>query len=515
MSPEEIAEVKNTPAYKAARAQLADPDWRIDNLYKIQNEDGHECLFKRNAAQKRYWENRWRRDVIPKARQLGFSTVIGMEMLDSCVFRKDTRCGIVDYKLDDARKKLERIRYAYKKLPEKIRQARPLKTDAAETLAWHNGSIITVGTSYRGDTAQFLHVSEYGKTSVETPKQAKEIKTGAIRAVHQMGRVVIESTAHGTDGEFYSYVEAAKNLQYSGQPLTPLDFKLHFYGWWMRPEYRLPNNMVIVSPELREYFEKLQAEHGIKTDADQRAWYAKMHAELGPDDMRSEFPSTIDEAFYNSLAGSYFKNEMNNARRDKRIGQPVPYDPTRRVNTFWDIGEDGTVIWFHQTDGLRHRFIDYHEEEGGSLQSAANVLDEKRRERGFLYGTHYGPHDLENRDWAHAAQTRYKTALDLGLKFEVVPRVEHKADSIEAARRMLALSWFCIDYTERGVKGLENYRKQWNDKLAIWKADPVHDWASHIADALQQGALALKPDQETRRRARHRGERPRGTAMSA
>lgn len=515
MSPEELAREKQSPAYKAAKKQLMDPEWRIDNLYRIQNADGQECLFKRNTAQRRYWENRWRRDVIPKARQLGFSTVIGIEMLDLCVFRKDTRCGIVDYKLDDARKKLARIEYAYKKLPEQIRNSVRLVKDAAETLEWSNGSIITVGTSYRGDTAQFLHVSEYGKTSVETPKQAREIKTGAIRAVHLSGRVVIESTAHGTDGEFYSYVDGAKKNLLAGHPLTPLDFRLHFYGWWIHEGYRIRNDLVNVSPELREYFAKLESEHGIKLDADQRAWYAKMHSELGPDDMMSEFPSTMDEAFFNSLKGSYFKDEINRARRDKRVGLPVPHDPTRKVNTFWDIGEDGTVVWFHQTDGLRHRFIDYHEEEGGSLQSAYRVLEEKRKARGFMYGTHYGPHDLENRDWAHEAQTRKQTAENLGLFFDVVERTDNKADSIDAARRMINDSWFCEEHCARGVKGLENYRKQWNDKLGVWKAEPVHDWASHIADSLQTGACGLKPDRSERRSRSPFRERRRGTAMSA
>jgi hypothetical protein len=30
----------------------------------------------------------------------------------------------------------------------------------------------------------------------------------------------------------------------------------------------------------------------------------------------------------------------------------LPYDPSRLVNTFWDIGmDDENCIWFHQTDG--------------------------------------------------------------------------------------------------------------------------------------------------------------------
>jgi hypothetical protein len=64
-----------------------------------------------------------------------------------------------------------------------------------------------------------------------------------------------------------------------------------------------------------------------------------MFEEQGPDDMKSEFPSCIEECFYSSLEGSYFKAELSKARDEKRIGLPLPYDPSRPVN-FWDIGMD-------------------------------------------------------------------------------------------------------------------------------------------------------------------------------
>ena len=76
--------------------------------------------------------------------------------------------------------------------------------------------------------------------------------------------------------------------------------------------------------------------------------------------MKSEYPSHIGETFYNSIEGAFFKQEMSRARQDKRIGLPVPFDPNRPLNTFWDIGmDDETAIWFHQTDGVRERLIDF------------------------------------------------------------------------------------------------------------------------------------------------------------
>lgn len=511
LSEAELARAKTLGSYKNAKAQLKNQEWRLDNLYWITDADGNEVQFVRNAPQRAYWKRRWRRDVITKARQLGFSTLIEMGILDTGLFRSNTKSGIIDVTLKDARRKLEKIKFAYDRLPVEIVKQIPLIKANTEELQWANGSSVTVGTTYRGGTLQILHCSEYGKISIDSPETAREIKTGAFRAVHEHGWIAVESTAHGTGGEFYDMVDHAKAKQLQGSTLTPLDYRLHFYGWWMKPEYQTPNNLVVVSQELREYFAKvgetLQAAHGIKLDANQQAWYAQQYADLGPDDTRSEYPSILDECFFNSLEGAYFQAEINKARNEGRIGQMVPFDPTRRVNTSWDIGEDMTAIWFHQSDGVRHRMIDYYEEEGGSLQVAVRVLDDKARERKFVYEKHYGPHDLDNRDWGANAQSRYQTAINLGVKFTVVPRVAVKDDAIEAARRFLGLCWFDAEHCQLGVERLENYRKKWNKSLGVFTRDPIHNVASHGSDALQQIAMGVQPQRVERDRNRAAPER--------
>lgn len=498
---EALDAAKSSPQYKAAWAKLRDREWRLDNLYWIKDEDGNEIPFVRNAAQRAYIKASHFRDLIPKARQLGFSTLLEIEMLDTCLFQKGTRAGIIDNTLDDARAKLDIIKFAYTRLPPQIRQAIPATKNNTETIVFANGSSIEIGTTARGGTYQFLHISEYGKTSVDSPDTARDIKTGALPAVHAGNRLAIESTAHGTAGEFHDMVQRAEALQKAGRDLTPMDFKLHFFGWWMKPEYRVPNHLVHITEDLRKYFAEVAVDllrQGIRLDANQQAWYAQQIAELGPDDCRQEYPTTLKECFFNSLEGAYFKAEMSRARADKRIGDPVPHDPTRRVNTFWDIGEDGTAIIWHQTDGMRHRFIDYWEEEGGSLQSAAAVVEQKRIDRKFVYDRHLGPHDLDNKDWAHEAQSRKQTAEGLGIRFTVVPRVLVKADSIEAARRMISLSWFDVTHCSLLVDRLDNYRKKWNKALGQFSAEPEHKKPSHAADALQQGAMGLAPDRVPR-----------------
>lgn len=518
----DVDRAKKSKAYGERKRQLADPDWRIDNLYSIVAESGQIIPFRRNEGQLAYSPRRHSRDVIAKARKLGFSTFIELKILDTCMWRHNIKAGIVDVTLDDAKTKLGMINMAYHAMDADLKAANPLLKENTEEMEWANGSSVSVGTSYRGGTPQILHVSEYGRISVDKPEVAKDIKTGSFQAVPATGWCVVESTAHGTAGEFYTLVKNAEAKQQSGQELTALDWRLHFYGWWLKKEYRLPNNLIVVPVELREYFgevnAKLKARYGITLDADQQAFYAQKVSDLGVDDTFEEFPTIIEETFFNSIRGAFWKREISRARQEKRIGLPVPYDPTRRVETWWDIGEDCTAIIFVQTDGLRYRLIDYHEEEGGSIQSAATALEQKRRERGFIYSLHIGPHDLDHREWGNNAQTRSKTALDLGIKFEVVPQVLDKADSIDAFRRMLNNIWIDEVHCKLLVERFENYRKRWNKSLQVYSSDPVHDMPSHPADAGQQGAMYHDQNKRLgmpKDRSRPRAEPRRGSQWSS
>lgn len=516
-----LTKAQQEAAFKELMRFYGDRDWRLDHLYYVQDETGTKVLYRRRPAQMAYCEAQWLLDIIAKARQLGFSTEIAIEIADFCIFNKDKSAAIIDYTLEDAKKKLAKIKFAYDSLPEFLRNKVRLTKANEDELRWSNGSSCEVGTTHRGGTNQFLHVSEFGKIAAERPENARQIITGALQTIAPGQIIKIESTAHGTHGRFYDMVEQAKARMATGVPLSVLDFKLHFYGWMLRPDYRLPVNQVVITQEVIAYFAELKAKYGIVVDGEQVAWYQSKLKTLGWDDMKEEFPSCIDECFYNSLEGSFFKKELSAARAQKRIGLPVPYDPTRRVHTCWDKGmnekSDRNSIWWFQHDGVRFRWIDYYENAGEGIPHYAAVVEEKRLERKFVYGTHYGPHDLKQRVWANTSPTP-KTMVDIakevGIVFKVVDRVEDKDISIEAARRALATSYFCSEYTDVGVKGLDNYRKTWNKVIADWTSTPFHNWASNPADALQCGAMGIQPEKVEREGRRDRGQR-KGTHWSS
>lgn len=501
LSPVELAELDMLLEAELKAVTIDDPEWRIDNLYWIKDEDGKEIKFARNDAQRQWWNNRWCLNVILKARQLGFSTAIVIEILDECLFTPNFSAGIIDYGLGDAEKKLDKIKFAYDRLPAQLKQKVPLVKANTEEIRFGNGSSVQAGLSHRGGTLQHLHISEYGKISAKFPEKAKEIKAGGFSTVHAGNRIDIESTAEGIGGEFYEIVQRADNLQKEGRNLSVLDFRMHFFPWWQHSEYRVDPDTVRIPEDLEEYFVDLKLKYGIILDPAQRAWYTGKRYQIGPDLMFKEFPSFPEEAFKSSIEGAYFKRQMSKARLDGRIGH-MPYEDGRLVNTFWDIGNDTTAIWFHQTDGLRHRLIDYYENADESISHYIAELIDRRSEFGWTYGKHFGPHDLGNTEWGNVAQpgeiakTRVQIAQSLGVRFTIVPRSLDKNDAIDAARQLLGMCWFDEKHCEQGIRCLDNYRKKWNEQLGAWSREPLHNWASHGSDSFMTGAVGYKPEKE-------------------
>lgn len=199
-----------------------------------------------------------------------------------------------------------------------------------------------------------------------------------------------------------------------------------------------------------------------------------------------EYAQEFGCSFEASVRGAVFAKELAQARADKRIGR-CPYDPMLPVNTAWDLGVgDATAIWFAQLVGNEVRVVDYYEASGEGLHHYASILDK----RGYKYGRHIAPHDIAVRELG-SGRSRLEIAAGLGIKFEVVKNLKLE-DGINAARMLIPRCWFDEVKTAPGVEALQNYRWDFNQRLDEFKATPVHDWASHAADAFRYLALGLK-----------------------
>ena len=479
-------------------AALDDPLWRLSNLYKIitkadDDDDGMVVTFKPNRAQRRLIRRLWHRNLILKARQLGFSTLVCILWLDTALFSKEPiRCGIIAQDREAAEALFRgKVKFAYDNLPDWLRERMPLaKATASELEFAHNGSSIRVATSMRSGTIHRLHISEFGKICAKFPDKAREVVTGSIPAVPKSGICIIESTAEGQDGYFYEMTKRAQALAEQGAELTVKDWRFHFYAWWMAPEYAIdPDGVVFTEADLA-YFNEVEAKIGRALTEGQRAWYVTTRRADFADEaplMWQEYPSFPDEAFQVSTEGCYYATQLATARKQGRILKTLPIEAAP-VNTFWDLGRgDMTAIWCHQRVGPENRWIRYYEASGEDLSHYVAWL----QKQGFTFGTHYLPHDAVYKRLGETPDTNLslKEMLERlmpGQRFEIVPRVSTTAAGIQATRNQFASCWFSEEGCDLGLKRLANYRKQWDKTRSCWKDEPMHDDNSHGADAFRQ-----------------------------
>ena len=487
--------------------QLADAmtyKWfRLNVLYHIKNKQGKKVLFTPNEEQEERFLNHHGRDLILKARQLGFTTFEMIDSLDDCLFIPDFNAGCICHNLDSAKDIFRnKIKFAYNAITDDqkailadigYKLPRPT-SDKGNAYVFDNGSAIKVSTSYRGDTLQRLHVSEFGKICKKYPEKAKEIVTGAFEAVPADGGIItLESTAEGKEGYFYKYSELARKAKELNKKLSVLDFNFHFYSWWKRDEYAIDGH---IAEQLTGYFYELENKHGIALTDNQKAWYSAKWKDLG-DDIKREYPSTPKEAFEQSIEGAYYATQFANIYKDQRITDLTGYAESQKVNVVCDIGiGDSTALWFWCAQGEEIQVLHYHENSGEGLGYYLKYIEDKATAMDWSMGKYYGPHDMNNREFASKGKTRKELAkegVEYGNKtysatFEIVPKLGVD-DGIQLARELLPRCVFDEQQCEQGIIALESYRKEWNDKLGCWRDSPLHDWASHGADAFRYLAV--------------------------
>lgn len=212
---------------------------------------------------------------------------------------------------------------------------------------------------------------------------------------------------------------------------------------------------------------------------------------MSDDEYAQEYECSFDAA----VRGAYFGKEMNDAElADPSRITSVPHDPRLLTHTAWDLGvADSTVIWFVQSVGRETRIIDVLKGEGVGLDYYAKEL----QSRGYLYGNHYLPHDVEVRELG-TGRSRLEVLRDLGINATVVPNIPVE-DGIQAARMLLPTCWFDKAKCKDGIEALRMYRREWDDKRQEFRLKPLHDWTSHYADAFRYFAVghqeraAVKP----------------------
>jgi len=154
----------------------------------------------------------------------------------------------------------------------------------------------------------------------------------------------------------------------------------------------------------------------------------------------------------------------------------------------FDIGiGDSCAIWVWQTVGKEIHCIDYYENSDEALAHYVRWLKTKP----YLYEKHFLPHDAAAREKG-TGKSFADLAREQGLKVDIVPRQSNEMFGIECLRNMLPRMFFDYQKCEKGIKAIENFRKEWNKKLGCYRERSYHDWASHGSKALIYGAESIQ-----------------------
>lgn len=476
---------------------LQDREWRIfsGKLYFIKDKQGRKIPFIPNKHQTDYFRNRHTKNIVLKARQLWFSTMIDIMDLDRALFSSFKSIGIIADDRDSAELIFrDKVKFAFDNLPQWLKTQFKVKTDRKGELVFESNSCsIAVDTSFRWGTLQYLHISEYWKICNKYPEKAREIQTGALNTIATTSEVDIESTAEWSSWYFYDMCRQAIELQEQGKVLSDLDYKFHFYPWYVDETYEIDSHDIITA-ETREYFNLLQGNDYVRrnypdikfTEAKMR-WYQKKKQEQR-EDMQREYPSFPQEAFELAIKGSYYEKELSNVREQGRIGKYL-YDQRLPVFTHWDLWGawwwDETAIWFWQLYNKELRLVDYWEWTGYWMTEIANSIVNPRYSN---YETHYLPFDAEVTEYS-TGTTRLSTAKQfLKWNIEIVKKLPI-SDGINSVRDMFPNCYFNEEKTATGVSRLGWYRREYDEKNWMFRDKPKHDINSNGSDSFRYLAI--------------------------
>ena len=252
--------------------------WRLENLYKIRDKRRKTVNLVLNPLQTLYWKRRTLRDIILKARKIGFSTLCLIDDLDEVIWHENYTAFIMAHKREDVQKLFQMVHFAYDSMPEEIKPKADYYT-RNELFFKDRNSRIYVGTEARSDVVNRLHVSEVAFVENVEKKMAS-----SFEAVPEGGSIVLETTPNGIGGYFYDlYQQAAGYVEGIGN----CEFKPHFFPWFMHPEYSVRLTKV----------EKAQVEAGNYLDEEENEFREKHNLNYSQMKWRKEKKTRLADQF--------------------------------------------------------------------------------------------------------------------------------------------------------------------------------------------------------------------------
>ena len=204
-------------------------------------------------------------------------------------------------------------------------------------------------------------------------------------------------------------------------------------------------------------------------------------------------------SFDAAIPGSIFGDQLDTAKREGRI-HPFAVDVNVPVYTAWDIGRvDATAIWWYQIINREVMLFDFHQSSLKDIPFYVERLEEVQDRYGIRYARHWLPHDARPRRVTEGAGSMLQQMCEAGRRnprlgsFSIAKALD-KQEQIQAARKTLPLCRFHDTRCDEGLRALRHYHRTYDEKLHTFQATPMHDWASHPADAFMTLAMTWHMD---------------------
>lgn len=181
----------------------------IAERLKIINKSGIEVPFNLNKAQMMFIDKATGKDIILKARQEGFSSLVGAIFMGDFLLKENSYSVVLADNSDNAMGLLDRVKFYFQAYQEITGVKIPLKYNSKyEMVNEVLNSRYQIGTAEntefgRSKTITNLHMSECAFYP-----HFKKLLASVLQAVTPDGRVVLETTANGFN-EFKEYWDAS------------------------------------------------------------------------------------------------------------------------------------------------------------------------------------------------------------------------------------------------------------------------------------------------------------------
>lgn len=272
--------------------KIADPKWRLTNLYYIVDKNGHKIKYTPNKPQAFVNQSKSKRKIALKSRQIGFSTNEILKQFDYTIFNKNITSVILAHEQDAIEKLFRIVKRAYTFMPEEIRPK--LEKGGGSKYEFYFPAInsrIYCDLESRGDTIQWLHISECAFM-----KDSSRLKS-TLQAVPLNGIATIESTPNGLGNYFYEIWNDPDQI-----------YEKFFFPWYKFDEYKLPvKNKLDYSEEEIVLIDKAKALYNVDITQEQIAFRRLKKQELKSysDDKKQvpfeqEYPEDENSCFISS-----------------------------------------------------------------------------------------------------------------------------------------------------------------------------------------------------------------------